>query len=205
MEEEVIIRITREPSYSDVEWKEAWQQVEIKEEVSSSPTTNRFVKALTEDASLWKVAFKSFEYSSDTQWVCDAFNVHSYLKDFMLHEGVRDILPTPKIDLGKTLAANPLGIESCSPYHMIADLAGALAWGGAYSQSQIKGKEAIRLAEEVLLEWTNGNEFDFSESQLFRLSTEWSEWFYNVAWDCAWMIHLPKEQRVVFFLATDTD
>jgi hypothetical protein len=96
----------------------------------------------------------------------------------------------------------PFGFQWGSSFTLSGEIARTLAEGGAYEKHKAGAADAYAVAERFRA-WLFGDRFE--EIHVLVSHQPWSDWFYEIAWDCTWLI-LDKRYSVVSVLAvTDTD
>lgn len=119
--------------------------------------------------------------------------------DFLTNPTV--IAACPALKIQSPLPIQP-EIEPGSALTLDGELAQALMRGGAYAQFSGTGAEAKAMGQQFceLL-------FDdrYTDIQIYKTRTAWSEWFSDVAWDCTWIGLDLQENHIWMLCITDTD
>jgi hypothetical protein len=86
-------------------------------------------------------------------------------------------------------------------YSLPGNLARVFGYGGAYTKG-IGQKNSWKIAAEFVK-----NEFGnrFEEFNYYIVEIENAKWFYDVAWDCSYIIADITKNEIVFIDITDTD
>ncbi|UTW54810.1 hypothetical protein [Kordiimonas sp. SCSIO 12610] len=187
-------------------WKQIWQRVIIEDVTSSDERIIGVVEKLKTDFVYGEVIFHQYQISIDAddneQTSDNNFNMHDNLLDLLNHEKVKSDLPQIKTNTAK----KDFKLEAISSYQFIADLAGILHTGGAYTPSgHIVGDKALILAKDFFEALYGSQGYQYHSGVIYRASTDWSCWFNNIFWDFVWFHHDFKKQIVTIFLGTDTD
>ena len=82
------------------------------------------------------------------------------------------------------------------------ELARLIFYGGAYSEPDPFPDKAIRLSTDFINAISNGR---YGEFNSWNLGGEWSNWFYNIAWDYSIFLFDKRESIVSLVCLTDTD
>jgi hypothetical protein len=89
-----------------------------------------------------------------------------------------------------------------TPYILDGELAGTLMSGGAYYAYQGPGHEAKEIGSDACRQLFDHR---YEDILLYRTSSRWSDWFYDIAWDSTWL-GVDKAERTAWLLCiTDTD
>ena len=93
-------------------------------------------------------------------------------------------------------------IEPGSALTLEGELAQALVQGGAYTQFCGTGYEAKAIGQRFCQALFGDR---YTDMQIYKSSTAWSEWFGDVMWDCTWFGLDLHENQVWILSVTDTD
>jgi hypothetical protein len=89
-----------------------------------------------------------------------------------------------------------------TPFILDGEFARTLKAGGAYRDYEGTGVDAKRIGFTAC-EHLFGNRYD--DLLLYRTTTPWSDWFFDIVWDYTW-VGVDKATRTVWLIcATDTD
>ena len=99
------------------------------------------------------------------------------------------------------LKADPR-IEPSSALTLDGELAQVLVQGGAYTQFSGTGSEAKAIGQRFCQALFSDR---YTDMQIYKSSTAWSEWFGDVMWDCTWFGLDLHENQVWILSVTDTD
>lgn len=94
------------------------------------------------------------------------------------------------------------GLERTQSLVLDGELAGALQWGGAYTDPPMPGAQAKRLASAFCAALF-GERYD--DVAVDRSSARWTPWFKGVAWDGTWVVTDRRYRRLTVLCITDVD
>lgn len=80
------------------------------------------------------------------------------------------------------------------------NLAEVFSWAGAYTHSV--GIKRCKILSETIIAHICPNP---TESHYANIGHKWTSWFYDVAWDYAFIVFDTKESTITIICATDTD
>lgn len=89
-----------------------------------------------------------------------------------------------------------------SAFTLDGELAQALVKGGAYRSFSGSGAEAKAIGEQFCQALFDDR---YTDIQIYKSFTAWSDWFYDVAWDCTWFGLDLFQNHIWLLAATDAD
>jgi hypothetical protein len=137
----------------------------------------------------FRTSAKVFEYES-FRCLLDSAAVRTALPELRIPE------PYP-ISSPPEFPQNPPGTLTLD-----GEIAGNVVAGGAYERFRGTAKEAKQLATAAVSELTQDRHEDFN---VFVSFEPWTPWFYDVAWDCTWIMVDRRLREATLLVATDTD
>lgn len=87
-------------------------------------------------------------------------------------------------------------------FSLPGDLAKIIYHGGAYSQDHFSAEHAFTMAVNFTDAISGKRYADFNS---WNLGSEWTDWFFNIAWDYSILLFDKKESIVTILCLTDTD
>lgn len=125
------------------------------------------------------------------------------LRGVLLAEAARRALPD--VLAGATLPPGSLrGFAPVTSGTLLLDgvLASMLANGGAYHRFAGSAAEAKRLAGAAAHDLIGDR---YEDIRVLSTDQAWSPWFFDVAWDAAWLLVDDARLEVTILVTTDTD
>ena len=180
-----------------------WDAVDFLPHLKAYPRVAELVSALATVYANGKVVHHSFQLPSHPvfDWYASRNRYHEmgFFERFWLSPSVQSAIPQQLRPLN-FYALNVF--EWSSPFMLAGSLAWALAAGGPYERHRGGSVDAKRIAdaasEELLLT-------DYDSPLFFTSHIAWSDFFFDVAWDHAWILVHQQRRLVHAILATDTD
>jgi hypothetical protein len=158
------------------------------------------LRSLLQNGGFEFARFQVADFSLQTWFATRTRQAEQHLvHDFLTNPTV--IAACPALKIQSPLPIQP-EIEPGSALTLDGELAQTLIRGGAYAQFPGTGAEAKAMGQQFC-EMLFGNRY--TDIQLYKTHTAWSEWFSDVAWDCTW-IGLDLQDNCIWMLCiTDTD
>nr|WP_288836383.1 hypothetical protein [uncultured Flavobacterium sp.] len=87
-------------------------------------------------------------------------------------------------------------------FSLPGDLSRIVHYGGAYSHEHFSAEIAMNLATDFVEAISDNRYADFN---CWTLGGEWSDWFFNIAWDFSVLLFDKGKSVVTLICMTDTD
>jgi hypothetical protein len=167
------------------------------------PAVERYVQLLKQKYVNGDVIFKSFEIPSHpvADWYFVRRNLESWLffRELWFTPSPREVLSALKVPVG---FENRPAFEWGNSFTFAGELASVLFRGGAYSVSDGTGVSEMQLSTEVANELIQGR---YTDIYAYTNHAPWTEFFFDVAWDCTWLLLDRSLRKIHLLFATDTD
>ena len=126
-------------------------------------------------------------------------DINNFFSNLLLSDSARNAMPELKI--GDEFTCQP-GFEQVRPFLFEGDIAESLYYGGAYKKYQGTPTEAMEIARKFCKAIYSERMLDVG---IYKTYDNWTEWFYDVAWDVTWVLFDKSLKRLWVICLTDTD